>query len=160
MKPIDRATWLGWLLRLLLVTVATVAVGRLGFILPSLGARLTLPLLPSGIAVAATTRWGRSMWPAIFVAGTLLNAWLGRPWIADVAVGLGLAGGAVLTATLLKHYRFDPWFGHPRDVVVFLVSTGFGMLLPPALGMAGYHLAGLGALLPLTGVNWFRWWRT
>ena len=154
MIGIDRKTLLRWLL----VTAVTTAVGLLGFILPKLGARLTLPLLPSGIALAATTRWGRALWPAGFAAGMLINVWLGRPWLTDALVGLGLAGGAVLTSTILKHYAFDPNFTRPRDVVVFLLATGVGMTLAPTLGMAGYQLAGLEDLMPLSAVNWFRWW--
>jgi len=153
-KGIDRKTVLRWLL----VTAVTTAVGLLGFILPKLGARLTLPLLPSGIALAATTRWGRRMWPGVFTAGTLINVWLGRPWLTDTLVGAGLAGGAVLTSTLLKRYAFDPSFARPRDVVVFLLATAVGMTLAPTLGILGYELAGLGDLMPLTALNWFRWW--
>lgn len=154
MRRIDSRTVLRWFV----VFVLTTALGWLGFILPQLGARVALPLLPSGIAVAATTRWGRVMWPAVFAAGTLINLTLGRPWLTDLLVGAGLAGSAVLTSTLLKRHSFDPGFGRPRDVVVFLLSTAVGMTLAPTFGVAGYVSAGLGTLMAPLGTSWLRWW--
>ncbi len=143
--------------RWLLVFAVTTASGLLGFMLPSLGARLTLPLLPSGIAAAATTRWGRGMWPAVFAAATCINLSLGRPWLTDVFVGAGLAGGACVTSWLLEHYHFDPNFTRSRDVLVFLLAAALGMTLAPSLGMLGYAIA-ISPSMPLLPINWLRWW--
>src|SRR5271169_3794032 len=45
--------------RLIIVFASIFVVGAVAFALPSLGGRLSLPLLPSGIAVAAAYRCGR-----------------------------------------------------------------------------------------------------
>ena len=153
MKATPRVTLLRWLL----VFAVTVAVGMLGFHLPDYGARLTLPLLPSGIAAAATARWGRRMWPAVFAAGTVINLLIGRPLVADLGVGAGLAAGAVVTAWLLEHYRFDASFARSRDVLLFLLAAALGMALAPTLGMLGYRIASL-VNVPFIPVNWLRWW--
>jgi len=48
---------------------AILAMGALGLLVPSLGGRQPLLLLPSGIAVAVIYRWGWRLWPAVFAAG-------------------------------------------------------------------------------------------
>jgi PAS domain S-box-containing protein len=152
-----RAELRRWLWRTLVVIVATSAMGRIGFMLPHFGARLTLPLLPSGIAVAATIRWGRWMWPAVFIAAALVNSSNARPWIVDGGVGLGLAGGAFLTAWILERNRFDASFARPRDVVAFLLAAGIGMALAPTFGMSGYWYTDTPGV-PMIPINWLRWW--
>jgi PAS domain S-box-containing protein len=133
------------------------AAGFIGFYLPSMGARLALPLLPSGIAVAITYRWGRRMWPAVFAAGLAIDLSDGQSFIVGICVGIGLAGSAALTAWLLESRGFDPSFGRARDVPVFILAAAIGMLLAPTFGMAGYLIAGDTA----TGgsaLGWVRWW--
>ena len=146
-----------WLLRGFIVFIATYVTGALGFALPALGARLTLPLLPSGIAVGATYRWGRGMLPAIFLAGFLID--LGNDWPVSTSlwVGAGLAGGSFLTEWLLRRWSFDPAFARARDVPVFLAAALIGMTVPPTLGQLGFLQAGL---MPLDDWlwPWSRWW--
>jgi PAS domain S-box-containing protein len=122
-----------------------------------MGARLALPLLPSGIAIAVNYRWGRRMWSAVFAAGAAIDLSTGEPLLAAIGVGIGLAGGAALTAWLLERYRFDPSFSRARDVPLFIAAAALGMLLAPTFGMAGHFLAG-NALLPFSPVRWIRWW--
>ena len=70
------------------------ATGVLGYLLPRMGGRLPLMLLPSGLAVAAMCRWGRHQWPAVFLAGTAIDLSAHVPFIGALGVGAGLAGGA------------------------------------------------------------------
>src|ERR1700690_3667693 len=67
MLELDRAATIT--VRLTIGFASIFIVGALAFTLPSLGGRLSLPLLPSGIAVAGAFRWGRRMWWAVFAAG-------------------------------------------------------------------------------------------
>jgi PAS domain S-box-containing protein len=144
-------------LRNVLVFSVTYGSGALGFALPVLGARLALPLLPTGIAIGALYRWGRAMWPAVFVAGFAIERSLDAPVIAAVGVGAGLTAGVLLTDWLLRHWRFDPGFTRGRDVSTFLLAAVIGMVVPPTLGQLGYLLAGDS---PLEGwwLPWARWW--
>ncbi|MGD0504012.1 MAG: hypothetical protein ABSD02_14820 [Steroidobacteraceae bacterium] len=51
--------------RSLIAFVLIFAAGFLGYRVPSMGGRLPLMLLPSGLAVACLCRWGLGQWPAL-----------------------------------------------------------------------------------------------
>ncbi|MDB6087143.1 MAG: hypothetical protein JWN43_5024, partial [Gammaproteobacteria bacterium] len=131
--------------------------GLVGFALPSWGARFPLPLLPGGIAVAATFRWGRRMWAPIFAASAAIQLWLNQPPLAAAASGAGLAAGALVSNWLLGKSGFDPAFGRARDVPIFIFAVALGMTVAPTIGIAGAVLAGV----PYASsglVRWLRWW--
>jgi PAS domain S-box-containing protein len=141
----------------LIAFVSIFTAGFIGFSLPVMGARLALPLLPSGIAIAVSYRWGRRMWPAVFAAGAAIDLSGGQALSSAIGVGIGLAGGSALTAWLLQRYRFDPSFSRARDVPLFIAAAAIGMLLAPTFGMAGYFFAGETATAT-NPVRWIRWW--
>jgi PAS domain S-box-containing protein len=142
-----------WLLTLTVVFAA----GSAGFLLPSLGAHLSMPLLPSGIAVAACIRWGKGMWPAIFVAGIGINLWTNYTVLGAFGVGCGAAAAAVMTAWVLQLRDFDPNFSRARDVSLFIVTAAIGMMLTPTLGLIGARLAGDRDAFS-DPVRWISWW--
>ncbi|HLW23822.1 MAG TPA: PAS domain S-box protein [Steroidobacteraceae bacterium] len=135
----------------------TFASGALGYALPDFGGRLTLLILPSGLAVGAVYRWGRPMVPAVLLAGFAIDLWHRQPLIASIGVGVGLASSALAVTELLARSSFDPLFRRARDVPLFIGATALGMLPAPLFGYLGLILAGVshGAGDPL---NWLRWW--
>ncbi len=145
-------------IRWLFAFVMIFAGGALGFALPNWGAHLTLPLLPSGIAVAAMYRWGPRMWPAIFAAGAATDLWTRQPLIAAIGVGAGLAGGAALTAWVLRRRGFDPSFGRAKDTPLFILAAALGMTAAPTLGILGFRLAHDAQAGAIDPVHWVRWW--
>ncbi len=150
---VDRTT----LARGLGVFLVTFATGAVGFLLPWLGARFTLPLLPSGIAVAALIRWRWPMLPAVLLAGAAVDLVSGSPWPVALAVGVGFALAGALTSWLLERQGFDRGFARPRDVLAFLGAAALGMAAAPSIGMLGMYLVDYhrSALLPAT---WLGWW--
>jgi len=133
------------------------ASGAIGFALPLLGGRLTLPILPSGIAVAAAYRFGRRTWPSIFAAGVAIDLMAREPLVAALGVGMGLAAGALATSWLLNRQGFDADFSRAVDVPRFVLAAVLGMSLAPAFGIAAYAIAGA----PLGGpahIQAIRWW--
>jgi PAS domain S-box-containing protein len=143
--------------RLFLVFAAIFLIGAIGFSLPSIGSRLTLSLMPSGVAVAATYRLGRRVWPAVFLAGLAIELWNSQPFWASFAVGIGLAGGAWLSTWLLDRLAFDPSFSHAKDVPLFILAVAAGMMLAPTCGLLGYYFSGLKEFATEPS-NWVRWW--
>ncbi len=142
---------------MLLAFAAIFTTGALGFALPSLGASLPLPLLPSGFAVAAMYRWGRQMWPAVLAAGIAIDVSTRQPLVAAVGVGVGLAGGAALSAWILERRRLDPSFSRASDVPLFIFAAAAGMTLAPTMGYLGFYLADLTDEVAKP-INWMRWW--
>jgi PAS domain S-box-containing protein len=142
------------ILRLILVFALIFAIGAIGFSLPSIGGRLTLSFLPSGVAVAATFRLGRRIWPAVFLAGMAIDLWMPEPLWTSLAVGIGLAGGASLSAWLLERLGFDSSFARAKDVPIFILAVAIGMIPAPTFGLMGYHFSGLHEF----ATGWIRWW--
>jgi PAS domain S-box-containing protein len=140
-----------------LTFAAIFTVGALGFELPSLGAHLTLPLLPCGVAVAACIRWGRRMWPAAFAAGVGIDLWTHQSLAASLGIGVGLGASAALTAWMLERRGFDPNFSRAQDVLLFIIAAALGMALTPTFGLLGIYLAG-DRFAVVDPLHWTRWW--
>ena len=149
-------------IRLTIVFGSIFVVGVVAFTLPSLGGRLSLPLLPSGIAVAAAYRWGRRMWPAVFAAGMAIELWLHHSFPEAIGVGVGLASAAWLTAWLMERGGFDSSFSRARDVPLFIIAAVVGMTMAPSFGLTGEFLSGARSLAIATPwdiwIRWIRWW--
>ncbi len=143
-------------LRWTLTFVAIFATGALGAELPSLGGSLPLLILPSGFAVGAMYRWGWRMWPAVFGGGVAIEILTKSPLIAAAGVGIGLTGGAALTAWVLERRGFDPSFSRAKDVPLFILAAAIGMTLAPTFGDLGFYVADPSDSTTL--IAWFRWW--
>ncbi len=148
----------GTVIRWVITAVSLYAAGLVGFALPNWGAHFPLPIVPAGIAAAATYRWGRRMWSAVFIAGAAIQLSVspGRPLIASLSVGAGLAGGAVVSAWLLDKGGFEPCFGRPKDTWIFVFAVVVGMTIAPTAGMAGFLLSGF--RFESVALQWTRWW--
>jgi len=133
------------------------ASGAIGFELPHLGSRLPLLLLPSGFAVASMYRWGRAMWPAVFLGSAAIDLSQHQPLIAAVGIGAGLTLGAALSVWILERGEFDRSFSRGRDVPLFICAALAGMVLAPTFGYLGFYLAGA-PLRESDLIYWIRWW--
>ncbi|HEY2465257.1 MAG TPA: MASE1 domain-containing protein [Steroidobacteraceae bacterium] len=144
-------------LRLVFVFASIFAVAAFGVSLHRLGGSLTLSYLPNGVAVAATYRLGRRVWPAVFLAGLAIELWIPEPLLTCIGVGIGLASGAWLSAWLLERSGFDPAFSRAKDVPLFILGIGAGMTLGPLFSLSGYYLSGMRDFAT-DPTHWIRWW--
>ena len=143
------------LLRSLITLAAVFAAGAVGLMLPSAGAHPTLPLLSSGIAVAACIRWGRRLWPAILAAGVGIDLWMRQPPIASLGVGIGIAGGSPARGCWSGGFRRG--LRARADVPLFIVSAALGTMWIPTLGLIGFRLSGDSSAMT-DPLRWIRWW--
>jgi PAS domain S-box-containing protein len=144
-------------LHLLLVFTSIFAVAAFGISLHRIGGSLTLSYLPNGIAVAVTYRFGRRVWPAVFLAGFAIVLWNHEPLAAGTGVGIGLASGAWASAWLLERSGFDPNFSRAKDVPLFILAISAGMTLAPIFSLPGYYLSGMKEFATDPS-HWVRWW--
>jgi PAS domain S-box-containing protein len=144
-------------LRLLLVFISIFGVAAVGISLQRFGGSLTFSYLPNGIAVAFTYRFGRRVWPAVFLAGLAIILWTHQPLTAGIGVGIGLASGAWASAWLLERSGFDRDFSRAKDVPLFVLSIGAGMTLAPLFSLSGYYLSGMRDFATDPS-HWVRWW--
>src|SRR5271170_6670754 len=141
-----------------LVTFAAVFIfGTIGFMTPSIGRHPTVPVLVVGISTAACIRWGMQMWPAVFAAALAVAFELHQTLLAPLGVGLGTAGAAVLTASILERGDFDRGFGRPRDVPLFIFAAVIGTAMVPTVGLLGLFLTG-DQTAGSNPLRWIRWW--
>jgi PAS domain S-box-containing protein len=145
------------ILGLVLVFASIFAIGAIAFSLPNFGSRLTLSLMPSGLAVALTYRLGRRVWPAVFLAGLAIDLFNVQPIWASLGVGVGLAGGAWLSSWLLDRAGFDSSFSRAKDVPLFVLGVAAGMILAPIFGLLGFYLSGAKEFATDPS-HWVRWW--
>jgi diguanylate cyclase (GGDEF)-like protein len=101
---------------------------------------LSLVWLPAGVSLVACVRFGREVWPVLWLGAFLVNALdlfepgSGAPLLAGLAVCAGSASISVLVQALLAHHLFLRWvpgstIDSTRDVLGLLEAT----LLPSAL---------------------------
>src|SRR5260221_11266189 len=102
-------------LRLLLVFISIFAVAAIGISLHRIGASLKLSYLPNGIAVAVSFRFGRRVWPRVFLAGVAPILWTNARPGSAAGVGTGWAAGASPFAWGLAGGGFVPGRSRAKD---------------------------------------------
>jgi PAS domain S-box-containing protein len=141
------------------VAVAYVIAARVGFQLAFVAEQITTVWAPTGIAIAAVLLWGRSLWPAIWVAAFVAN--LGTeapPWVpAGIATGNALE--ALAAASILRRLpAFDPVLRRIPDVVAFIVLAAvMSTTISATIGVATLCSAGVQPWSRFSEL-WFDWW--
>ncbi|MCK6389387.1 MAG: MASE1 domain-containing protein [Zoogloea sp.] len=143
--------------QILAVTAGYFITGWLGLKLPYFGSHITLIWLPTGIAVAALTRWGVGMWPGVALGALLVNLTIGSSFLLAVGTAVGNTLAPLMTAYWLRQVGFDWAFRRQVDVVSFIVASAAGMLISATGGVLNLYLANLVTADGL-GVAWLTWW--
>ena len=143
--------------RIFLLALTYWVTGWLGLQMPYLGQNITLVWLPSGIAVAALYRYGRHVWPGIFIGAILVNLSIGSAWSVALGIALGNTLAPVLAAEWLRRHQFHAAFDRQRDVGLYIVATAMGMVVSAFGGVA--CLYGVGVMpVESIGTAWLSWW--
>jgi PAS domain S-box-containing protein len=113
---------------------------------------------PSGIALAMLLVYGMRLWPGVWLAACLANAWQGAPWIATAAIATGNTLEALVAYWLVHRYvGRDLEFRRPEAAFRFAGSVALSGIVAASIGTAALALAGV---LPGGGrlANWYTWW--
>jgi len=140
------------------VFVSYVATARLGLSFDALAGIATTVWPPTGIALAALVLRGTHLWPAVSLAAFVANLSTGIPFWGAALIAAGNTLEALVGATLLKRFSFDPRLARLRDVLLLigfaaLVST----LISASFGVAAAALASLHRAESYP-VFWAVWW--
>jgi PAS domain S-box-containing protein len=143
----------------LAVAVAYVIAARLGFQLAFVAEQVTTVWAPTGIAIAALLLWGRSLWPAIWLAAFVANLGTAAPlWVAaGIATGNALEALSA-TSVLRRLPAFDPALRRIPGVVAFIVVAALiSTTISATIGVATLCTA---AVQPWGRFSelWFEWW--
>ena len=141
------------------VFLAYVAAARLGFEAAFVAEQVTTVWAATGIAQAALLLWGRSLWPAVWIAAFAVNAGTHAPLWTAAAVATGNTLEAVTAAWLLSRIAgFDPALRLTRDAVAFiLVAAGLTPAISATIGVVTLCAA---QVQPWTRFSdlWWAWW--
>jgi len=140
------------------VFVAYVATARIGLSFDALAGIATTVWPPTGIALAALVLRGPQLWPAVSLAAFVVNVTTGIPVWGAAIIAVGNTLEAVVGASLLRRFAFDPRLGRLRDVLLLvgcaaLVST----MISATFGVAAAALANLPRAESYP-VFWAVWW--
>jgi len=140
-----------------IVGLAYYLTARLGLMGPYKESIVTLLWLPTGIAVGAIIRWGYISLPAIFIAATFVELYLGLPIIVSLGMACGNTLAPLLTAHLLKKAHFNHSLAKQRDILLMISFALLGMLVSSIGGVVSLYLGGQ---LPPDKIFriWFIWW--
>ena len=143
--------------KIFVVALFYFATGWLGLKVPYAGSHITLFWLPTGIAVAALFRWGRAVWPGIFVGAYLANISIGSSLLLAMGIAVGNTLAPLLSVWCLKRVGFHSAFDRHNDVGSFLIAAILGMTVSALCGTANLFVAGL---MPLESISfaWVAWW--
>lgn len=143
--------------RMLVVLFAYFVAGKLGLLIPSVGAHITLVWLSTGIAVAALLRWGYGNLIAIFIGAFLVNYSIDSSVAFSAQVAISNTLGPLLTAMLLRHFGFQHALNRSQDIVMMIFAAMLGMLISATGGVLALAMNGYlddGQLLKA----WLVWW--
>ena len=96
------------------VFVSYVATARLGLSFDALAGIATTVWPPTGIALAALVLRGTHLWPAVSLAAFVANLSTGIPFWGAALIAAGNTLEALVGATLLKRFSFDPRLARPQ----------------------------------------------
>lgn len=144
-------------LRLLCVGIVYYLAARLGLLIPYVGTHISLVWLPTGIAIAAYTRWGGLMSASVFAAAFAANVAIGGPLWMGLGIAVGNTLGPWLSALVLRRWGFDCALTRRVDLGLYLVAVMAGMVVTASNGTIWLWQAGL---LPASqcASAWMTWW--
>ena len=152
--PTKATTTAAWMVA---VALSYYLTARLGLLIPYVGTHVSLVWLPTGIAIAALSRLGPAMLPAVFVGGMCANATIGGPLWMAAAVGVGNAMGPWVSVRLLRRWGFDDRLLRRKDMVAFIVAVSIGMTLTASNGTSWLRAGGALDQAHWAGA-WLSWW--
>src|SRR3954447_11022028 len=140
------------------VFFAYVATARLGLSFDALAGIATTVWPPTGIALAALVLRGTQLWPAVALAAFVVNISTGIPVWGAAIIATGNTLEALVGASLLRRFSFDPRLTRLRDVLLLVGGAALGgTLISATFGTAAVALARLPRAESYS-VFWVVWW--
>lgn len=134
-----------------------VVTGVAGLKLHPVGDLVTLIWLPSGIALAMLTLYGRRVLPAVALGAFFTNLVSGASIPLAFAIMTGNSLAAFSGAVFLRWARFDPSLSGLKDILHLFAVAGLSPLISATIGSLSLELAG--KIDPsMFALAWRTWW--
>jgi signal transduction histidine kinase/integral membrane sensor domain MASE1 len=141
-----------------LLAVLYILVAKVGLLLATVGAQVTLVWPPTGLALAALLLGGLRLWPGVALGATLVNLSTGVSLATACGMGTGNTLEAVLAVLLLRRLDIQPSLQRLRDVVALVaLAAGVSTMASATIGVVSLVLGGV---LPWSAAPdaWGTWW--
>ena len=146
-------------IRIIFLALAYYAGAMLGLSIPYIGSNITLFWPPSGIALAALTLWGLTLWPGILLGSFATNLMTGELTLpAALSISLSNTLGPLIGAFLLKRIAGIPThFSDKENIIRFLIVSTGASFLTASIGTLTLYLNGK-ILIEQLLLAWLGWW--
>ena len=125
------------------IAAAYVAGGELGLGLALVDGQVTPFWPPTAVAVVALFLSRGRRWRGVAAGALIVNATLGTPWLALLAITAGNTLAPLVAARALRAVDFRPQMSRLRDAVALVALAGLGaMLISATVGAASLVLFG------------------
>ncbi len=133
--------------------------GSLGLLLAFAHPSASPVWAPTGIAIAASLRWGRTAWPAIFAGAFVVNATTAGTLLTSFAIAGGNTLEAIVGAYLVARFaNGERAFDKARSAFAFVVlAAGVAPVVASTIGVTSLGIAGF---VPADALwdTWITWW--
>jgi PAS domain S-box-containing protein len=141
-----------------LLSVLYVVSAAFGLLATEHGARFPIVLVPLGLALGATWRWGeRRVLPYVAVATVAVVLALGGTPVGAIVQAVATTVGVLAATRVLRRVGFDGEFGRPVSVFAFVLGVVLGaacVVVAWTIGWLALHGLADGRVAELAG----RWW--
>ena len=143
----------------LYVLAACVVAGKAGLASPFTSGNVSPLWPPAGVALAAFLLFGHRIWPAVALAGFIVNAFTAVPLFAALGMALANTAGPLSGALLLRRLpTFQASLTRLRDVLsLSILGAFFGTAVSATIGACVVFLTGVRSWSGF-GSTWLVWW--
>lgn len=140
-----------------LLVAAYFAAAKLGLSAALIAPQVSAVWPPTALALAALLLGGIRFWPGVWVGALLVNVTAQEPLPVAFGIATGNTLEAVLGATLLRRWGFDPALGRIRDVLQLILAAAVVPIVSATVGVGSLVL---GSVQPAAAFwpMWLTWW--
>ena len=143
---------------LVLLTVAYIAVGRLGLLLAFANENASPVWPPTGLAIAALLLIGYRAWPAVAIGAFVVNLYNSGSIPASAVIAAGNTLEALVAAWLIVRFaRGRAVFDSTADILRFVVIAAGAATLAASIGTIAVLVGDLGTQTDPAAI-WLTWW--
>lgn len=145
--------------KLVLLFAAYYGTARFGLSIHAMNKFATLIWPPTGIALTALLLFDEPLWPAIFLAATLVNWVTGAPIFVAALIGVGNTLEAVIGARLIRRDGdFRPGLSRLTDVYhLIFYGAILSTIVSATIGVFALWFGGILVTAQLVP-TWLQWW--
>ena len=140
------------------LTLAYVALAKLGLMMDAVAGFATLVWPASGLSLAALLLRGQRLWPAVALGAFLSNLWVGAAPLLAAGIALGNTLEAIAGAAALRHVPgWNPTLDRTRDALALVLVAFASTTVSATVGVLSLSAGGI-LVSDSFAETWRAWW--